>query len=81
MGNLYHQIRPRKHMMPCPATLCTCPRYAYDRALYLETLRQDRFYVGLLRSTLYIGDRLGRRSWYIRLMKSLGMPRNCGAGG
>jgi hypothetical protein len=76
MGNLYREIRIRKHMMPCPAAWCTCPRYAYDRALYLETLRRDRLYVSMLRPMLSINDRLNKRPWYIRFKKLCRAARN-----
>ena len=76
LGNLYREIKIRKHMMPCPSAWCTCPRYAYDRALYLETLRRDRLYVSMLRPMLSINDRLNKRPWYIRFKKLCRAARN-----
>jgi len=76
MGNLYREIRIRKHIMLCPAAWCTCPRYEYDRALYLETLRRDRLYVSLLRPMLRINAKLNNRSWYVRFKKLCRAARN-----
>jgi MoaA/NifB/PqqE/SkfB family radical SAM enzyme len=71
LGNIYRGINLRKHMMVCPADVCNCPLYEYDRPLYAEALRRDHAYVQLLKTILRVDKALGLHASCLHLKRTL----------